>query len=95
MKKTGNFILRSLGDETILIPCGRMAEEINGVITLSETAAFIYNCAEKAGSFLELASWLSREYGVEPERSREDLKETLELMKQNKMLEESDRGKLW
>ena len=72
MKKTNHFVLRKLGDETVLIPRGRMAEEINGVITLSDTAAFIYNMAAKAADFEELAMWLSDKYGVTPEESRED-----------------------
>lgn len=95
MKKTNHFVLRKLGDETVLIPRGRMAEEINGVITLSDTAAFIYNMAAKAADFEELAMWLSNKYGVTPEESREDLRETLEQMKKNGMLEEANKEKLW
>lgn len=95
MKKTKNFVLRSLGDETILIPRGRMAEMVNGVITLSHTAVFIYNMAEQAASFEELAVWMSKEYGISLDESRKDLQETLEQMKKNGMLEESNREKSW
>lgn len=95
MKKTNQFVMRSLGDETVLIPKGEMAEEVNGVITLSETAAFIYEKAPKAENFEALAQWLSREYQISIEESREDLRETLEQMKRNKMLEETDREKAW
>ena len=42
MKQTDNFVLRQVADEKILIPCGRMAEQMAQVITLSETAEYIY-----------------------------------------------------
>ena len=43
MKRSKSYVLRSLGDEWFLIPRGEKAEEIKGVLNLSETAAFIYN----------------------------------------------------
>lgn len=51
--------------------------------------------AAKAADFEELAMWLSDKYGVTPEESREDLRETLEQMKKNGMLEEANKEKLW
>ena len=42
MKQTDNFVLRQVADEKILIPCGSMAEQMAQVITLSETAEYIY-----------------------------------------------------
>ena len=42
MKKIKEFILREVADEYILIPTGKTTEEFNGMITLSETAPFIY-----------------------------------------------------
>ena len=50
---------------------------------------------EEAADFEELAMWLSDKYGVTPEESREDLRETLEQMKKNGMLEEANKEKLW
>lgn len=95
MKSTGNFVLRTVGKETILIPCGIMTEEVGGVITLSDTAAFIYTNAQKTGSFEELVFCMGREYGIASEECREDLRETLELMKKKGMLEETDGEKGW
>lgn len=95
LKKTNQFVMRSLGDETVLIPRGEMAEEVNGVITLSETAAFIYEKAPEAENFEALAQCLSREYQISTEESRKDLREILEQMKQSRMLKETNREKAW
>lgn len=95
MKRTTYFVLRSLGDETVLVPCGKMAEEMSGVVTLSKTARFIYEKVETAASFEAMQKLISEEYQVEPERIRTDLQQTLEFMKQNQILEEEDKEKAW
>ena len=41
MKQKGNFVLRKLLDEYVLVPCKETAEQMNQVITLSEIAAYI------------------------------------------------------
>ena len=51
MKKIQEFILREVADEYILIPTGKTTETFNGIISLSETAAFIYEHLEEAPSF--------------------------------------------
>ena len=43
MTRKGEFVLRQLADEYILIPYGTTTEKMNRVLTLSETAAFIMN----------------------------------------------------
>ena len=40
--------MRQVIDEFVLVPRGEAAERINGTMTLSETAAFIYEHLEEA-----------------------------------------------
>ena len=42
-KTTDDFILRSVADENILIPIGNSQYFDNSIITLNETAAFLWN----------------------------------------------------
>ena len=42
MKKTEGYVVRRLEDEYLVLPSGRRTEEVNEVISLSETAGFIY-----------------------------------------------------
>lgn len=42
MTRKGDFVLRQIADEYVLIPYEATAEKMNQVLTLSETAAFIY-----------------------------------------------------
>lgn len=80
MKRSENYVLRHLEDEVLLIPRGKKAEEINGVLTLSETAAFIYNHIEDTKDTEALADLIGREYHVgeaEKEEIRTDIQEIL------------------
>ena len=48
MKKTEGYIVKELEDEYIVLPVGERTEEVNEVISLSETAGFIYIHADQA-----------------------------------------------
>ena len=48
-------MIRKLEEEYVILPTGKRAEEVNEVISLSETAGFIYLHAEEAASISELA----------------------------------------
>ena len=52
MTRKGDFVLRQLADEYVLIPYGATTEKMNQVLTLSETAAFIYEQTGDAASAL-------------------------------------------
>ena len=55
MTRKGDFVLRQIADEYVLIPYGATAEKMNQVLTLSETAAFIYEQTGDAVSAKEIA----------------------------------------
>ena len=66
MKKTEGYVVRRLEDEYLVLPSGRRAEEVNEVISLSETAGFMYLHAEGAENVEELAQLVSKAYEMEP-----------------------------
>lgn len=88
IKRKGTFVMRRLADDYVLIPCGETAEYVNQVMTLSETAAFIYERAESAGTPEKLTRLLSREYQVDEEDVREDVDEVLKKLEEAGILEE-------
>ena len=78
MKKTAGYVIKKLEEEYVLLPTGELAEQVNEVISLSETAGFIYLHADQAASVEELADLVSREYGIKKEEVLED-RETMPL----------------
>ena len=56
--------MRQVIDEFVLVPRGEAAERISGTMTLSETAAFIYEHLEAVKTSEEMAELLGREYHI-------------------------------
>ena len=67
MKKINEFMLREIAGEYVAIPVGATTEHFNGMISLTETAAFLYEHIEQAPSLAALVSLLRSEYEVDEE----------------------------
>ena len=74
MTRKGDFVLRQIADEYVLIPYGATAEKMNQVLTLSETAAFIYEQTGKA-------------YDMPADEVQEDVNAVLETFRNYGILE--------
>ena len=83
MKTISGFKLRKLGNEYILVGESMELINFNKMITLNETAAFLWEQAEKAtsahGEFTsaDLCKPLCAEYDVAPEQAMTDVEATI------------------
>ena len=83
MKTIFGFKLRKLGNEYILVGESMELINFNKMITLNETAAFLWEQAEKAtaahGEFTaaDLCKPLCAEYDVSPEQAMTDVDATI------------------
>ena len=80
MKKTEGYIVKRLEDEYLVLPTGKRTEEVNDVISLSETAGFIYLHAEEAENIDELAQIVGKEYGIDSSEVYEDVKSVVKTL---------------
>ena len=86
MKKTQNFVMRQVIDEYVMVPRGETAERINGPMTLSETAAFIYDHLEEVKTPEKMAELLGKEYNIGGKEILEDVKEVLVFLEKNEAM---------
>ena len=86
MKKTEGYRIRNLEDEYVVLPFGKRAEEVNEVISLSETAGFMYLHAEEADSAEELAELVSKAYEVEKSVVYEDVVSVVRTLREKGLL---------
>ena len=86
MKKTQNFVMRQVIDEYVMVPRGETAERINGPMTLSETAAFIYDHLEEVKTPEEMGELLGKEYNISGKEILEDVKEVLVFLEKNEAM---------
>ena len=80
MKKTEGYVLRKIEDEYVLLPSGELAEQVNEVISLSETAGFMYIHADEADSVEQLAQLVSNEYGVAVSEILDDVRTVIDTL---------------
>ena len=86
MKKTEVYIVKRLEDEYLVLPTGKRTEEVNEVISLSETAGFIYLHAEEAENIDELAQIVGKEYGIDSSEVYKDVKSVVKTLQDKRIL---------
>ena len=93
MKTIDGFKLRKLGNEYILVGESMALINFNKMITLNETAAFLWEQAEAAtkaqGEFTAntLCKALCNEYEVSPEQAMTDVQTTVDSWKEAGIIE--------
>ena len=83
MKKSNGYLMKQLEDEWILLPVGEKTEAVHEVISLSETAGFIYEHAEEAETIEQLALLVAKET---PDEVYEDVEAVVQLLKAKEIL---------
>ena len=88
MKTIEGFKLRKLGNEYILVGESMALINFNKMITLNETAAFLWKEAEKGEFDAEsLTRALCAEYDVAPEQALNDVTATIDSWRQAGVIE--------
>lgn len=87
MKINGEFVLREIAGEFILVPIGSAAQELNGMISVNEIGVFIWRKLEAGCSYEQLLESIIDEYEVSYDTAKSDLDEFLSQMKEAKLIE--------
>ena len=87
MKTNKDYILRNIAGEAILIPTGKAATEFNGMINLSEVAAFIWQHLDACADIGELADLIVAEFDVDKATALADAERFVDSLIKNKMAE--------
>ncbi|MBE6591607.1 MAG: PqqD family protein [Ruminococcaceae bacterium] len=72
MKIKKGYVLRSVAGKNVVVSVG--ATDFSGMITLNESAAFMWRLLEKGISISELEEALAKEYEAESDVDRELIK---------------------
>ena len=80
MRIKGEFVLREIAGDKILVPIGNTTMEISGMITLDEVGAFIWEQLESGLDEDQILNKILSVYEVEETVARTDLQEFLKKM---------------
>ena len=80
MKIKGEYILREVVGENVLIPVGETALKFNGMIIINSTGAFIWKSITEGNSKEEILNKMVETFDVTTEEAEKDIEEFLGLL---------------
>lgn len=86
MKIKEGFILRQIAGNYIVIAVGDEAVDFNGMITVNETGAFLWNVLSGGATKEEMLEKLMSEYEVDEETAKKDITDFLYKLNDGKLL---------
>jgi len=87
MKIKGGFILRSIAGSWIVVPIGQRVVEFNGLMTLSDSGAFLWRSLERSAGMEELVASVLGEYDIDEATARLDVQEFVSAVGERGLLE--------
>ena len=82
MKIKLDFVLREIAGDILLVPAGKTALDLNGMLTLNEVGAEIWKMLPEVQSEEEIVERLLRDYDADPAQVRGDVSEFLERLQE-------------
>ena len=73
MKVNSDFVMRNIAGENILVPTGEAAEKFNGMITMNEAAAFMWQNIDEVETKEDLVKMVLDEFEVDEETATRDV----------------------
>lgn len=86
MKIKRGFLLRNVADKNIVVPVGAQLD-FSGMLTLNDTAAFLWNNLSEDTTKEELLKKLTAEYDADIETAKNDIESFLQKLSSLGILE--------
>lgn len=87
MKIKDGFVIRTVGDRKIAVPIGRRASEIQGLVSLNDTAAAIWEILQKEQEEKDVVECLLQQYDADRWEVEECVHSFIEEMEEKGVLE--------
>ena len=81
MKIKSGYIMREVADNYVVVPTGQATVDFNGMITLNETGAFLWEQLAEEKNLEELVENFTKEYDVDEATAKKDIMEFVEKLK--------------
>ena len=86
MKLNGTFTLREVAGEILVIPVGKTALTLNGMIILNPVSKVIWESLEKGVEYEEILAAVTDAFDVSEQEARTDLDVFLEELRKQDLL---------
>lgn len=88
MKLRGEFVVRQVMDNTVVIPVGQTALRLNGMILLNDVSKIIWECLEQGTDVERIVTAVTDAFDVSADEARADILEFCDKLRKMQFLEE-------
>lgn len=88
MKIKSGFVLKTIGDNHIVVPVGTQTVDFRSMITLNGSGAFMWQLLTDNRTEAELLDAMLAEYEVDADLARRDIAAFIQKLRDNDLLEE-------
>lgn len=88
MKLRGEFVVRQVMDNIVVIPVGRTALTLNGMIMLNDVSRIIWDCLEQGTDLEGMVSAVTDAFDVSAPEAQADILEFCDKLRKLQLLEE-------
>lgn len=86
MRIRESFILRKIAGTKVIIPVENSVADLDGIIAVNDTAAFLFEILQEEVSMDALVDRLMEEYEVSMEEAKNDVKWFVDVLSERNML---------
>ena len=87
MKIKDGFVLSEVAGTHVAVAVGKRVKEFNGLIKLNDVCAYLWKFLEKGTTEEELVSALVKEYEVDEETAKKDVKAFVKKLEEKNLLD--------
>ena len=88
MKICGEFVVRQVMENTVVIPVGQTVLKLNGMIMLNDVSKIIWDCLVQGTSLAKMVTAVTDAFNVSEDEARTDILEFCEKLRKLQLLEE-------
>ena len=88
MKLHGEYVVRQVADNIVVIPIGQAALQMNGTILLNDVSKVIWSCLEQGTDVEHIVTMVTDRFEVSKQEAEGDILEFLDKLRQLQLLEE-------
>ncbi len=88
MKTSNEFIMREIAGEYVLVPIGKRALTFQGLVTMNEVGALIWEMLEKESDIDQIVSGILDEYEVDEQTAIKDVLDFIGFLKDCQIIED-------
>lgn len=88
MKLCGEFVVRQVMDNTVAVPVGQTALELNGMILLNDVSKVIWDCLGQDTTLDAIVTAVTDAFEVSTQEAQADILEFLDKLRTLQLLEE-------